>query len=97
MDVDVLISGHTHQFESFEYDGRFFVNPGSATGAFSTLDNRYSNKNMLWCFQVSTLTLRDVCPSFVLLDINEDNLVAYVYKYQDNQVQVEKMDYKKPN
>ncbi|GAA5908534.1 hypothetical protein JCM6882_001292 [Rhodosporidiobolus microsporus] len=35
MDVDVLISGGTHRFEAFESDGRFFLNPGSATGAFS--------------------------------------------------------------
>ena len=36
LDVDVLISGHTHRFESYEYDNKFFINPGSATGAFST-------------------------------------------------------------
>ncbi|KAM0747323.1 Metallo-dependent phosphatase [Meredithblackwellia eburnea MCA 4105] len=35
MDVDVLISGGTHRFEAFEYGSRFFINPGSATGAFS--------------------------------------------------------------
>ncbi|GAA6012318.1 hypothetical protein JCM10207_002802 [Rhodosporidiobolus poonsookiae] len=35
MDVDVLISGGTHRFEAFESDGRFFLNPGSATGAYS--------------------------------------------------------------
>ncbi|GAA5903220.1 hypothetical protein JCM5296_001209 [Sporobolomyces johnsonii] len=37
MDVDVLISGGTHRFEAFESDNRFFLNPGSATGAFSPL------------------------------------------------------------
>ncbi|BGP26546.1 vacuolar protein sorting protein [Rhodotorula toruloides] len=37
MDVDVLVSGGTHRFEAFESDGRFFLNPGSATGAFSPL------------------------------------------------------------
>ncbi|GAA5848072.1 hypothetical protein JCM3766R1_006395 [Sporobolomyces carnicolor] len=37
MDVDVLISGATHRFEAFESDNRFFLNPGSATGAFSPL------------------------------------------------------------
>lgn len=45
MDVDVLISGGTHRFEAFEFEGRFFVNPGSATGAWSGLWNgsvRYS-------------------------------------------------------
>ncbi|EGD75776.1 vacuolar protein sorting-associated protein 29 [Salpingoeca rosetta] len=35
MNVDVLISGHTHAFESFEEDGHLFLNPGSATGAYS--------------------------------------------------------------
>jgi len=36
MDVDVLLWGGTHRFEAFEMEGRFFVNPGSATGAMST-------------------------------------------------------------
>eukprot|EP00055_Hartaetosiga_balthica_P006907 m.22895 g.22895 ORF g.22895 m.22895 type:complete len:221 (-) comp5492_c0_seq1:282-944(-) len=35
MDADVLISGHTHEFESFEENGKLFLNPGSATGAYS--------------------------------------------------------------
>eukprot|EP00049_Salpingoeca_infusionum_P002760 m.59507 g.59507 ORF g.59507 m.59507 type:complete len:184 (+) comp11772_c0_seq4:4639-5190(+) len=35
MDVDVLITGHTHQFDAWEADGCFYLNPGSATGAFS--------------------------------------------------------------
>ncbi|KDN36293.1 Metallo-dependent phosphatase [Tilletiaria anomala UBC 951] len=34
MDADILITGHTHKFEAFEFEGRFFVNPGSATGAW---------------------------------------------------------------
>ncbi|KAL1925627.1 uncharacterized protein VTP21DRAFT_510 [Calcarisporiella thermophila] len=37
MDVDILLSGHTHRFEAFEYEGKFFINPGSATGAYSAL------------------------------------------------------------
>jgi vacuolar protein sorting-associated protein 29 len=37
LDVDVLITGHTHQFEAFEEDNKFFINPGSATGAYSPL------------------------------------------------------------
>ena len=36
MDVDILLWGGTHRFEAFELEGRFFVNPGSATGAMST-------------------------------------------------------------
>ncbi|PWY99008.1 Metallo-dependent phosphatase [Testicularia cyperi] len=34
MDVDILLTGHTLRFEAFELEGRFFVNPGSATGAW---------------------------------------------------------------
>ncbi|THU79474.1 retrograde transporter [Dendrothele bispora CBS 962.96] len=39
MDVDVLLSGHTHTVQAVEYDNRFFVNPGSATGAWTGLFN----------------------------------------------------------
>lgn len=39
MDVDVLISGHTHTFQAIEYDNKFFVNPGSATGAWTGATN----------------------------------------------------------
>jgi len=35
LDVDILITGHTHHFEGYQYEQRFFINPGSATGAFS--------------------------------------------------------------
>ncbi|XP_064392692.1 vacuolar protein sorting-associated protein 29-like [Halichondria panicea] len=38
LDVDILISGHTHKFEAVESEGKFFVNPGSATGAYNALD-----------------------------------------------------------
>ncbi|KAF8515311.1 Metallo-dependent phosphatase-like protein [Hysterangium stoloniferum] len=39
MDVDVLVSGGTHTFQATEYNGQFFVNPGSATGAWTGLFN----------------------------------------------------------
>ncbi|KAG5365567.1 Vacuolar protein sorting-associated protein 29 [Yarrowia sp. C11] len=35
LDVDILICGGAHRVEAFELDGKFFVSPGSATGAFS--------------------------------------------------------------
>lgn len=38
LDVDVLISGHTHRFEAFEHEKKFYINPGSATGAYSALE-----------------------------------------------------------
>ena len=37
MDVDLLVTGHTHRFDAFEKEGRFFVNPGSATGAWCSV------------------------------------------------------------
>ncbi len=37
LDVDVLVTGHTHQNGVLEYEGKFFVNPGSITGAYSPL------------------------------------------------------------
>jgi vacuolar protein sorting-associated protein 29 len=36
LDVDVLCWGGTHRFDAYEYENKFFVNPGSATGAFSS-------------------------------------------------------------
>lgn len=36
MNVDVLIWGGSHKVETYTLEGKFFVNPGSATGAFST-------------------------------------------------------------
>jgi vacuolar protein sorting-associated protein 29 len=32
-----LITGHTHKFEAYEHDGKFFINPGSATGMFEDI------------------------------------------------------------
>jgi len=39
LDVDILITGHTHKFEAFENNNKFYINPGSATGAYSSLTN----------------------------------------------------------
>ena len=40
MDVDVLVSGHTHELSVIEQDSILFLNPGSVTGAFSTLTHQ---------------------------------------------------------
>jgi len=61
LDVDILISGHTHQFSVATVDGKCLINPGSATGAYSS-------------------TASDVTPSFVLLAIQGNSAVIYVYK-----------------
>ena len=58
LDVDVLCWGGTHRFECFEYMDKFFVNPGSATGAFTTN----------WA-PVDEGSSDDVVPSFCLMDV----------------------------
>lgn len=59
LDVDVLCWGGTHRFECFEYMDKFFVNPGSATGAFSTGWGTAEGEE------------GEVVPSFCLMDVSE--------------------------
>ncbi|GLJ50590.1 hypothetical protein SUGI_1077660 [Cryptomeria japonica] len=37
LDVDILITGHTHQFKAYKHEGGVVINPGSATGAYSSI------------------------------------------------------------
>lgn len=86
LDVDILISGHTHRLETYEHDGAFFINPGSATGAFSVTGRPPSD----------TDTSISPIPSFVLLDVQQASpLVLYLYRLVDDDVRVEKLEYKK--
>ncbi|SCV02760.1 LAMI_0H02762g1_1 [Lachancea mirantina] len=36
LDVDIVLWGGTHNVEAYTLEGKFFINPGSCTGAFST-------------------------------------------------------------
>lgn len=76
LDVDILISGHTHKFEAYEHENKFYINPGSATGAYCALESY-------------------VVPSFVLMDIQSSTVVIYVYQLIDDDVKVERIEYKK--
>uniref|UniRef100_A0A7S2BTX2 Vacuolar protein sorting-associated protein 29 n=1 Tax=Florenciella parvula TaxID=236787 RepID=A0A7S2BTX2_9STRA len=76
MDVDILISGHTHKNEVNEYEGKWFINPGSITGAYSALET-------------------DVVPSFILLAVQGNKVVTYVYELKGDQVNVSKSEYTK--
>ena len=58
MDVDVLLWGGTHHFQAYEMGDKFFVNPGSATGAFST--GRWADDEE----PTPSFCLMDVRPSF---------------------------------
>ena len=62
MDVDVLLFGGDHRFQAYELEGKFFCNPGSATGAMSTgwLEDG-----------------EEVVPSFCLMDVSLLPIAAY--------------------
>lgn len=36
--MDILISAGTQEFSAYEHAGRYFINPGSATGCYSSED-----------------------------------------------------------
>ncbi|XP_067279588.1 vacuolar protein sorting-associated protein 29 isoform X1 [Pseudorasbora parva] len=55
LDVDILISGHTHKFEAFENENKFYINPGSATGAYSALESNITPSFVLMDIQASTV------------------------------------------
>jgi vacuolar protein sorting-associated protein 29 len=76
LDVDILITGHTHKFQAFEHEEKFYINPGSITGAYSPLES-------------------NVTPSFVLLDIQQSTVIAYVYQLIGDEVKVERIEYRK--
>lgn len=61
---DILLSGHTHVNSVTIYDGKYFINPGSITGAYSPL-------------------LPDPTPSFVLMAVQGDYAVIYLYELND--------------
>ncbi|KAL5701532.1 Vacuolar protein sorting-associated protein 29 [Ranunculus cassubicifolius] len=81
LDVDILVTGHTHQFKAYKHGGGgggggVVINPGSATGAYSSITY-------------------DVNPSFVLMDIDALRVVVYVYELIDGEVKLDKIDFKK--
>jgi vacuolar protein sorting-associated protein 29 len=64
MDVDVLLWGGTHRFEAYEMEGKFFVSPGSATGAFSS--GGWGEGE-------------EAVPSFVLMDVSAGRIVSHIF------------------
>lgn len=42
LDVDILITGHTHKADVYECENKYIVNPGSVTGAFSSATGEVS-------------------------------------------------------
>ena len=73
------MSGHTHRFAAYEYEGKLFINPGSATGAYDA------------AFAAG----EEPTPSFVLMDLQGQNAVTYVYEMKADEVKVKKVDHTK--
>ncbi|KAG0652890.1 Vacuolar sorting-associated 29 [Hyphodiscus hymeniophilus] len=85
LDVDVLCWGGTHRFDAYEYENKFFVNPGSATGAMTT---------------GAVGEGEEMVPSFCLMDVQGIGLTLYVYQLRKDangveSVNVEKITYTK--
>ncbi len=62
---DILLSGHTHQIDIKVKDKKFYINPGSISGAFSHL-------------------IADPNPSFVLMVLQGEEAIVYLYILNDN-------------
>ncbi|KAG5984703.1 hypothetical protein E4U55_003650 [Claviceps digitariae] len=94
LDVDVLCWGGTHKFDAFEYMDKFFVNPGSATGAY--LNSWGADEE-----EGEDGYGRGPTPSFCLMDVQGISLTLYVYQLRkddkgNENVAVEKVTYTKP-
>jgi len=86
---------HFVSFQAIEYDGRFFVNPGSATGAWSGSFTQYVHMSFALGPCNSVFLHRDPIPSFALMDIQGPVVVTYVYQLIDSEVRVEKIEFRK--
>lgn len=51
LNADVLVSGHTHKNEVVEHEGYYHVNPGSITGAYSSLTDDVTPSFILFAVQ----------------------------------------------
>lgn len=105
LDVDVLCwGGGTHRFDAFEYMDKFFVNPGSATGAFTVgwsgdMAEKKSSKDGRNA--TADEEGNEIIPSFCLMDVQGISLTLYVYQLRKDangveNVAVEKVAYTKP-
>jgi vacuolar protein sorting-associated protein 29 len=82
-----------YRFQAIEMDNKFFVNPGSATGAWTGSFNGYVARFIL--VPSADTLVSDPVPSFALLDIQGPIVVTYVYQLIDGEVRVEKIEWRK--
>lgn len=59
-----------------QYDGKYFINPGSATGSYSS-----TNSNPR--------------PSFILIAVQGDDVVAFIYELINEEINVQRIEFSK--
>lgn len=100
LDVDILITGRTHENRVHEYEGRWFINPGSITGAYSPTARCAAPV----AARVPALRHAAACalpphssstPSFILMAITGPKVVTYVYELNGDKVDVSKSEFSK--
>ena len=74
LDCDVLIHGHTHEFSVQQYDGKYFINPGSATGAYSALSSQVAPSFILMAIQGDEIVIFNYMLVDGKLEINRMDL-----------------------
>ena len=80
LDVDVLITGHTHKHQVSERGGKWFLNPGSISGAYSSFEGGGEGG--------------EVIPSFILLAVQGKKVMCYVYEEKEpGEVEVSKVEF----
>lgn len=84
----VLITGHTHEFKAYKYEERLFINPGSATGAYSAL--RATTRPSFVLMDVDGQRVRRPAARAAAA-AHAPQLVAYVYQLVDGEVKVDKV------
>ena len=76
MECDILVSGFTHLRGVFHFEGKWFINPGTITGAFSPLTNNPAPTFMVLFTlpEVATLYLYEYNASSKQFDVTKFDL-----------------------
>ena len=76
MECDILVSGFTHLRGVFHFEGKWFINPGTITGAFSPLTNNPPPSFMVLFTlpEVATLYLYEYNQSSKQFDVSKIDL-----------------------
>ncbi|KAL7455063.1 hypothetical protein ACHAWC_009039 [Mediolabrus comicus] len=82
MNVDVLVCGSRRKEGVVQYQGGYYIFPGSITGAYSSSSSALDDE-------------KEVHPSFILLAVQGNTMVCYVYCLKDGVVDVSKTEFSK--